>query len=290
MRAWGLVLAGGAGTRFGAGAKGAIKVLTPICGRSMVSWSVSAAAAVCHGVTLVVPAPIVGDSVTGVPVTGELAVNEPLNATRAPETLGADAREGAHPELGRDTSPETGPDPQFNRRLARPWAELLATLHPSLTAVVAGGDTRSASVRAGLLTVPDDVDVVICHDAARPGASAKLFAAVIQAVAAGADAAVPAVPVCDTLKRVPNWEAGGRAVTETVDRAELFAVQTPQAFRRDALVAAHAGAPEATDDAALIEAVGGTVLAVAGEASAHKVTTEADVAIVEALLSSRADR
>ena len=157
-----------------------------------------------------------------------------------------------------------------------------------LDAVVAGGATRSGSVRAGLETVPDDVDVVVCHDAARPGASAGLFESVIAAVRGGVDAAVPTLAVSDTLKRVPEWGDGGGAVTGTVDRSGLFAVQTPQAFRRAALVDAHAGAPEATDDAALIEAAGGTVVAVPGEAAAHKVTTAADLVVVEALLRAGA--
>ena len=155
-------------------------------------------------------------------------------------------------------------------------------------AVVAGGDSRSGSVRAGLATVPDDVDVVVCHDAARPGASAALFERVIAAVRSGADAAVPALAVSDTLKRVPEWGDSGGAVAETVSRDGIFAVQTPQGFRRAAMVNAHNGEPEATDDAALVEAAGGTVMAIPGEATAHKVTTAADLVVVEALLSGRA--
>lgn len=154
--------------------------------------------------------------------------------------------------------------------------------------VVPGGDTRSGSVRAGLATVPADVDVVVCHDAARPGASSELFAGVIAAVRGGADAAVPVLPVSDTLKRVSDWDDSGGVVAGTVDRSGVFAVQTPQAFRREALVGAHTGEPEATDDAALVEAVSGTVVAVPGEAAAHKVTTAADLVIVEALLRDRA--
>ncbi len=153
--------------------------------------------------------------------------------------------------------------------------------------VVAGGGTRSASVRAGLGTVPEDVDVVVCHDAARPGASSGLFAAAIAAVRTGADAVVPALGVSDTLKRVSDWGDGGGLVVGTVDRSELFAVQTPQAFRLEVLVAVHAGSPEATDDAALVEAAGGTVMAIPGEDAAHKVTTAADLVIVETFLRSR---
>ena len=165
--------------------------------------------------------------------------------------------------------------------------ELAASAH-GVDVVVAGGGTRSGSVRAGLGTVPDDVDVVVCHDAARPGASARLFERVISAVRGGADAAVPALAVSDTLKRVPEWGESGGIVAGTVDRSGLFAVQTPQAFRREALVAAHVGEREATDDAALVEAAGGTVMAIPGEAAAHKVTTAADLVAVEALLADRA--
>ncbi|WP_428114860.1 IspD/TarI family cytidylyltransferase [Candidatus Poriferisodalis sp.] len=220
-RAWAIVLAAGAGTRFGAEIDGATKVSAPIGGRSMISWSVEAAQAGCDGVTLVVPA---------------VMVDQPFD--------GVDA-------------------------------------------VVAGGDSRSASVRAGLETIPDGVDVVVCHDAARPGASSGLFASVISAVRAGADAAVPALGVSDTLKRVTAWSDAGGVVSGTVDRAGLYAVQTPQAFRRAVLAAAHADRAEATDDAALVEAAGGTVMAIPGEAAAHKVTTAADLVIVEALLRAR---
>ena len=92
----------------------------------------------------------------------------------------------------------------------------------------------------------------------------------------------------DTLKQVAEWGGSGGVVAGTVDRSGLFAVQTPQAFRREALAAAHAGEPEATDDAALVEAAGGTVVAVPGEAAAHKVTTAADLVVVEALLRAGA--
>jgi 2-C-methyl-D-erythritol 4-phosphate cytidylyltransferase len=137
--------------------------------------------------------------------------------------------------------------------------------------VVAGGGTRSASVRAGLAAVPEGAAVVVVHDAARPGASPGLFAAVVAAVREGADAAVPGVPVVDTIKRVVD------GVVETLDRSQLVAVQTPQAFRATALRAAHAGGGEATDDGALVEAAGGRVVIVPGEPDNVKVTTPADL-------------
>ncbi|HUF84316.1 MAG TPA: 2-C-methyl-D-erythritol 4-phosphate cytidylyltransferase [Acidimicrobiia bacterium] len=146
---------------------------------------------------------------------------------------------------------------------------------------VAGGERRSDSVRAGLAAVGEDAGIVVVHDAARPLASKSLFDAVIGAVRAGADAAVPGLPVPDTLKRVD-----GTRVVETVTRQGLFAVQTPQAFRAAALRRAHAGEPDATDDAALVEAAGGTVVVVPGDPRNLKVTAPGDLAMAEALSRS----
>ncbi len=147
--------------------------------------------------------------------------------------------------------------------------------------VVAGGATRSASVRAGLAQVPEGVQVVVVHDAARPMAHPGLFAAVLQALVDGADGAVAAVPVADTLKRVgPDG-----AVVQTVDRGGLWAVQTPQGFRLEVLRAAHAGEPEATDDAGLVEAAGGRVVVVPGDRRNLKVTDPADLALLEAFVA-----
>jgi 2-C-methyl-D-erythritol 4-phosphate cytidylyltransferase len=145
--------------------------------------------------------------------------------------------------------------------------------------VAIGGATRSDSVRAGLACVPDDVDVVVVHDAARPLASRALFARVIGAVRAGADAAVPGVPVADTVKRVRDDH-----VIETVPRDDLVAVQTPQAFRRSVLQAAHAHGGLDTDDAALVEAAGGTVVVVEGEPRNLKLTRVDDLELAQALI------
>lgn len=142
-----------------------------------------------------------------------------------------------------------------------------------------GGATRSASVRAGLACLPDDADVIAVHDAARPLASRALFDRVVAAVRAGADAAVPGLPVTDTVKRVRD-----NLVVETVPRDDLVVVQTPQAFRRVALEAAHAGDGVGTDDAALVEAAGGTVVVVEGESRNLKVTLADDLQLAEALL------
>jgi 2-C-methyl-D-erythritol 4-phosphate cytidylyltransferase len=138
--------------------------------------------------------------------------------------------------------------------------------------VVSGGATRSASVRAGLAAVPAGAEVVIVHDAARPFAAPALFEAVVAAVRDGADAAVPGVPLADTVKRV-----AGSHVVETLDRDRLVAVQTPQAFKVDALRRAHAGAGEATDDAALVEAAGGLVVVVPGDPANTKITLRTDL-------------
>jgi len=153
--------------------------------------------------------------------------------------------------------------------------------------VVAGGVTRSDSVRAGLAAIPDDVEVIAVHDAARPLASPALFASVVAAVRDGADAAVPGVRVADTIKRVD-----GARVVATLVRDELVAVQTPQAFRAAALRAAHAVtngvAPDASDDAALVEARGGVVIVVEGEPSNVKITTRNDLVVARATLDASA--
>jgi len=142
--------------------------------------------------------------------------------------------------------------------------------------VISGGPTRASSVRRGLAAVPENADVVVVHDAARPLASRELFRSVIDAVVAGADGAIPGLAVADTVKRVRDGH-----VLETLDRNELVAVQTPQAFRAEALRRAHAGAPEATDDAGLLEALGLIVAVVPGEYHNIKLTSPEDLATAE---------
>jgi 2-C-methyl-D-erythritol 4-phosphate cytidylyltransferase len=144
---------------------------------------------------------------------------------------------------------------------------------PLADVVVTGGATRSASVRAALAVVPAAADIVVVHDAARPFAAPALFEAVVAAVGQGADGAVPGVALADTIKRV----AAGRVVA-TLDRTELVAVQTPQAFTAAALRQAHAGGDEATDDAALVEAAGGRVVVVPGDPANTKITLRSDLA------------
>jgi 2-C-methyl-D-erythritol 4-phosphate cytidylyltransferase len=151
--------------------------------------------------------------------------------------------------------------------------------------VVTGGATRADSVRCGLAAVPAEAEVIVVHDAARPLASPALFTAVIAAVTeGGVDGAVPGVPPSDTIKAV---DPTGN-VTATLDRATLVAVQTPQAFRAAALRRAHRDAPAgATDDAMLVEALGGTVRVVPGEPGNLKITEADDLGAAERLLRAR---
>jgi 2-C-methyl-D-erythritol 4-phosphate cytidylyltransferase len=141
---------------------------------------------------------------------------------------------------------------------------------------VAGGATRSDSVRNGLAAVPPQATIVCVHDAARPLADAELFHRVIEAVTDGADGAVPGVAVSDTIKIVD-----GGVVTATPERDRLVAVQTPQAFRASVLRAAHEHGGSATDDAALVEALGGTVRVVDGDDRNRKITRPDDLAWAE---------
>jgi 2-C-methyl-D-erythritol 4-phosphate cytidylyltransferase len=209
VRTWAVVVAGGAGSRFGAP-----KQFADLCGRPVLAWSLGPARQACEGIVLVLPA----------------------------DHLGEDARA---------------------------W---------DADVVVSGGTSRSESVRAGLAGVPGEADIVAVHDAARPLARLPLWEAVIGAVAAGADAAIPATSVTDTVKEVA---ADGRLIT--LDRARLVAVQTPQAFRADVLRKVHSEGKDATDDAALVEAAGGRVVVVEGPADNIKVTAPADLIVAAAL-------
>lgn len=211
MSVWAVVVAAGAGSRFGG-----FKQYELLGSRRVVDWAVAAARSVSDGVVLAVP-----------------------------------AGGGARPEAGVD-------------------------------AVVEGGATRSASVRAGLAALPADADIVVVHDAVRPLASAQLFEAVVSAVRDGAEGAVPGVPLSDTVKQVRLG-----AVVATLDRDELVAVQTPQAFLAAVLRRAHAGGGEATDDAALVEAAGGQVVVVPGDPENLKITGPDDLVTAEQRLTAR---
>lgn len=152
---------------------------------------------------------------------------------------------------------------------------------PPVAVVVPGGAERSDSVRAGLAAVPAEAEVIVVHDAARPLAGREVYRAVVAAVRSGADAAIPVLPLADTVKRVD-----GDRVVETVPRDGLVAVQTPQAFRAEVLRRAHDGSGDATDDAGLVERMGGTVVVVPGDPRGRKVTDPDDLDALAAILDA----
>jgi 2-C-methyl-D-erythritol 4-phosphate cytidylyltransferase len=141
-----------------------------------------------------------------------------------------------------------------------------------VTACVAGGATRTDSVRAGVAEVPDDAAAILVHDAARPLVSEDVIGRVVQALGEGFDGAVPGLPVVDTVKRVDRG-----VVVETLTRDHLVAVQTPQGFVAPVLKAALAAGIEGSDCASLVERHGGRVRIVEGDERLLKVTTRADL-------------
>jgi 2-C-methyl-D-erythritol 4-phosphate cytidylyltransferase len=155
--------------------------------------------------------------------------------------------------------------------------ELAAT---KVVASVPGGPTRAESVLAGLGEVPEDAVVVLVHDAARPLVSDEIVERVLGPLTEGYDGVVPALAASDTIKRV---EQG--VVVETVPREGLMAAQTPQAFLAPVLRRALGGdLADATDCASLVERAGGRVAVVDGDPRLLKVTTPADLAVVESWL------
>jgi 2-C-methyl-D-erythritol 4-phosphate cytidylyltransferase len=193
----------------------------------------------------------------------------------------------AHPDVGRIVI--TVPEAE---------AEAIAAAMHGRATVISGGRTRQDSVRLALgwltrtLTVDgsdpsDDPQLVLVHDAARPFVPVAMIDRTLAALLAGADAAVPALAVTDTIKRIgPEGSVMG-----TLDRTELCAVQTPQGFRFDALVQAHryartAGIRDVSDDAALVERHGGRVVLVEGADEAFKITRPWDLRLAE-LLAAR---
>ena len=149
--------------------------------------------------------------------------------------------------------------------------------------ITRGGAERQDSVRIALALTSSESDLIVIHDAARPIATAKMFEACLEA-ASRAGGAIAAIPLADTLKRVVD-----SAITETIARAGLWQAQTPQAFRRDLLVAAHRRAVDervvATDDADLVERIGTRVEVVEGSTANIKITTPSDLAIAEAIVA-----
>ncbi len=177
--------------------------------------------------------------------------------------------------------------------------EALADVNPPDTVsvrVVDGGAQRADSVAAGVAALSADVGIVLVHDAARALTPVEVFDEVVKAVRSGHSAVVPVVPVTDTIKEVASYPRSGLpdVVVRTIERTNLRAVQTPQGFLRETLVHAHShagssafprGAGGTTDDAGMIEALGGTVCAVAGDHRAMKITTPHDLAVAEMLLA-----
>lgn len=155
-------------------------------------------------------------------------------------------------------------------------------LQPYDVLVVAGGAQRQDSVRLALAALNPDVDLVLVHDAARALTPVAVIQAVVGALRAGAEAVIPVLPIADTVKRV-----AGDGVVDTLDRVDLRAVQTPQGFTRQLLVQAHAQPGAATDDAALVEQLGRTVVTVAGSDESFKLTRPFDLLVAEAVLRAR---
>jgi 2-C-methyl-D-erythritol 4-phosphate cytidylyltransferase len=154
-----------------------------------------------------------------------------------------------------------------------------------VSAVVAGGDSRQESTRRGLVAVPADASVVLCHDAARPFASPALYDRVVAAVGGDVRGAIPGIRSPDTVKDVRDG-----MVAATFPRDELVLAQTPQAFDAKALRTGHERAAEegldVTDDAMLLEDAGLAVAVVQGEEMNFKITTEADMRRAEWLVAS----
>lgn len=153
------------------------------------------------------------------------------------------------------------------------------------TVIVPGGETRALSCFAGVMAVSDGMELIAIHDGARPLVTGELIENTLwDAYRHGA--AVPAVPVRDTVKK-----ADGRVVTETPDRKKLFAVQTPQCFQRDiirgALMDAAKNAPEITDDCGAVERIGGQIWLSEGSEENLKITTPLDLALAELILQRR---
>jgi 2-C-methyl-D-erythritol 4-phosphate cytidylyltransferase len=165
------------------------------------------------------------------------------------------------------------------------WEEPVILLAEELgcakvSSCVTGGATRAESVRAALVEVAEDAAAIVVHDAARPLVTETVIGRVLAPLSQGWDAAVPALPLPDTVKRVD-----GIAVVETLDRTELVAVQTPQAFVASVLRDAFTGdVAEASDCASLVERRGGRVCVVEGDPRLVKVTSRADLDLVASWL------
>ncbi|MGH3744456.1 MAG: 2-C-methyl-D-erythritol 4-phosphate cytidylyltransferase [Mycobacteriales bacterium] len=218
---------------------------------------------------------------------GSRTVAAILVAAGSGERLGADLPKAFCVVVGRTLLEHAA-----SRFAAHPMVDTVVVVAPAshLTAaatltgatVVAGGATRQASVRAGLAALGSDAELVLVHDVARPFVPPSVISGVVAALEAGADGAVPVVPIHDTVRRV---DTEGSFV-EVLDRSALVAVQTPQGFVRTVLVEAHSRGRDlaVTDDAALVEAIGGGVGAVPGAAESFKITRPWDLAVAEGVI------
>jgi 2-C-methyl-D-erythritol 4-phosphate cytidylyltransferase len=218
-----------------------------------------------------------------------------LAAAGRGERLGSDrpkafARLGGRPLLAESLERLEGSDWIDRIVIAAPpeWEEPCILVAEEIGAgkvssVVSGGASRSESVRLGLGEVPEDAAVVLVHDAARPLLPEAVIERVLAPLSEGWDGVVPALPVSDTVKRVQHDR-----VVETLPRAELVAVQTPQAFVAEVLRKALAGDVSAASDcASLVETGGGRVKVVGGDRRLLKVTDTADLQLVESWLGER---
>lgn len=165
------------------------------------------------------------------------------------------------------------------------WEEPVILLSEELgcskvNAAVPGGETRAASVRAGLAEVPDEAAVVLVHDAARPLLAEEVIERLLTTLPEGWDGVIPGVPIADTVKRVDRDQ-----VVETLDRSGLVVAQTPQAFVWPALRDAARGGDDATDCAVLVEARGGRIKVVPGDRRLVKITDRSDLELVEGWLT-----
>ncbi len=153
--------------------------------------------------------------------------------------------------------------------------------------IVVGGDSRADTVQNALAGVGADVDFIAVHDAARP-LIAKNWVDAVFAAAEKSGAAIPAIPLSSTVKRVGHDQAGGDQIIETVDRRGLWAAQTPQVFKRQVLLDAYARRDgfEATDEAQLVERIGQSIAVVPGWPMNLKITTQDDLRAAEALLGA----
>jgi 2-C-methyl-D-erythritol 4-phosphate cytidylyltransferase len=212
------------------------------------------------------------------------------------ERLGGDRPKAFAPLRGRALLAES-----LERLEASDWIDAIVVVAPEgweepsilvaeelgcgkVTATIAGGSSRAASVRLGVAETDRDAAALVVHDAARPLLLADVLERVLTALGAGWDGAVPGLPLTDTVKRVRETQ-----VVETLPRSELVAVQTPQAFAAAALRPALEGEiSDASDCASLVEAAGGRVTVVPGDERLLKVTTPADLALVESWLEAGA--